>query len=311
MVFGLDANFSEEALVHRLNADLANDLGNLFSRTLAMTAKYFAGKVPPFTAAIEDIDLELKKQLEESMAAVAAEIPKFGFHKALMAIWECINAANRYVDRVGPWNLAKDASQHGRLQTVIRTLLELNRVVAVLIAPFMPETAEKILDRLGCPKRAPDLRLAEDGRWGMLEEGRPVSKGEALFPRIDFKEQVMKESIPAAQSATEQTPLIPFDRFKEIDLRVGVVKHAERIPKSKKLLLLTVDIGEERQVVAGIGQTHAPEDIIGKQVVVVTNLHPAKLMGYESHGMILTAHDGETLRLLTTEKAVAPGARVS
>jgi methionyl-tRNA synthetase len=311
MVFGLDANFSEEALVQRLNADLANDLGNLFSRTLAMTAKYCDGKVPPFTDNTDDLDLELRKQLEESIGTVVAEVPKYGFHKALMAIWECLNAANRYVDRVGPWNLAKDASRHGRLQTVIRTLLELNKVAAVLIAPFMPETAEKILDRLGCPKPAMALNLAEDGRWGTLEEGKPVSKGEALFPRIDSKEQVLKESTPAVPSDVETSPLIPFDRFKEIDLRVGVVKHAERIPKSKKLLLLTLDIGEERQVVAGIGQTHAPEDIIGKQVVLVANLQPAKLMGHESHGMVLAAHDGNSLQLLTTEQAVMPGARVS
>ncbi len=311
MVFGLDANFSEEALVQRLNADLANDLGNLFSRTLAMTDKYFAGRVPPFTPDTDDLDFELKKQLEDSIGTVVAEVPKYGFHKALMAIWECLNAANRYVDRVGPWNLAKDPSRHGRLQTVIRTLLEVNKVTAVLIAPFMPETAEKILDRLGCPKPALDLRLDEDGRWGTLEDGKAVSKGEALFPRIDPKEQGVKESVPAAQKTKEQDVLLPFERFKELDLRVGVVKHAARIPKSKKLLLLTIDIGEDRQVVAGIGQTHAPEDIIGKQVVLVANLQPAKLMGHESHGMILAAHDGESLRLLTTEQGVTPGARVS
>jgi methionyl-tRNA synthetase len=311
MVFGLDANFSEEALVQRLNADLANDLGNLFSRTLAMTDKYFGGKVPPFTADTADLDGELRAQVEKSMAEVVSEMPKFGFHKALMAIWECLNAANRYVDYVGPWNLAKNPAQQDRLKTVMRTLLELNKVAAVLIAPFMPETAEKILERLGCPKPATDLRLAEDGRWGTLKEGTPVSKGEALFPRIDLKEQRMKPSTPVVQDAKEEAPLIPFDRFKEIDLRVGVVKHAERIPKSKKLLLLQVDIGEVRQVVAGIGQTHAPEDLIGKQVVVVTNLQPAKLMGHDSHGMILAAHDGETLRLITPEQPVKPGAQVS
>jgi methionyl-tRNA synthetase len=193
----------------------------------------------------------------------------------------------------------------------MRTLLELNKVAAVLIAPFMPETAERILERLGCPKPATDLRLAEDGRWGTLKEGTPVSKGEALFPRIDLKEQRMKPSTPVVQDAKEEAPPIPSDRFKEIDLRVGVVKHAERIPKSKKLLLLQVDLGEVRQVVAGIGQTHAPEDLIGKQVVVVTNLQPAKLMGHESHGMILAAHDGESLRLITPEQAVKPGASVS
>jgi methionyl-tRNA synthetase len=311
MVFGLDANFSEEALVARLNADLANDLGNLFSRTLAMTAKYFDGKVPPFGDGIEDLDLELKRQLEASVAEVMAEMPRFGFHKALMAIWESINAANRYVDRVGPWNLFKDPGRRGRLQTVMRTLLEFNRVVAVLIAPFMPETAEKILDRLGCPKPALALRLAEDGNWGALEESKAVSKGEALFPRIELKEQVMKEAPKVAEHMKEKPAPIPFDLFQKMDLRVGVVKRAERIPKSKKLLLLSVDIGEERQVVAGIGQTHTPEEIIGKQVILVANLQPAKLMGHESHGMILAAHDGDTLRLLTTEAAVNPGAKIS
>jgi methionyl-tRNA synthetase len=311
MVFGLDANFSEEALVQRLNADLANDLGNLFSRTLAMTDKYFSGEVPPFSTDTDDLDDELRRQVEQSVAEVVNQVPRFAFHKALMAIWECLNTANKYVDRVGPWNLFKDASRHGRLQTVIRTLLEVNKVIAVLIAPFMPHTAEKILERLGCPMKALDLRLAEHGQWGTLTEGKSVTKGDALFPRIDSREQAKKESVQAVQSTKEQVPLIPFDRFKEIDLRVGIVKHAQRIPKSKKLMLLTVDIGEERQVVAGIGHTHAPEDVIGKQIILVANLQPAKIMGHESHGMILAAHDGEALRLVTTEGAVAPGAIVS
>lgn len=311
MVFGLDANFSEEALVQRLNADLANDLGNLFSRTLAMTDKYFSGKVPPFSTDTDDLDDELRRQIEQSVAEVVNQVPRFGFHKALMAIWECLNTANKYVDRVAPWNLSKDASRHGRLQTVIRTLLEVNKVIAVLSAPFMPRTAEKILERLGCPMKALDLRLAEHGQWGTLTEGKPVTKGDALFPRIDSREQAKEESVQAAQSTKEQAPLIPFDRFKEIDLRVGIVKNAQRVPKSKKLLLLTVDIGEERQVVAGIGHTHAPEDVVGKQIVLVANLQPAKIMGHESHGMILAAHDGESLRLVTTEGAVAPGAIVS
>lgn len=313
MVFGLDANFSEEALVQRLNADLANDLGNLFSRTLAMTDKYFAGKVPPFTAAATELDEQLQQQVAKAAAEVVAEVPKFGFHKALMAIWECLNAANRYVDHAAPWNLAKHPAHQDRLKTVIRTLLELNKVTAVLIAPFMPETAEKILARLGCSIPSLELRLADDGQWGTLEEGRAVSKGEALFPRIEAKEAKPERqaSPPPAQEAEGQSRLLPFDRFKEIDLRVGVVKHAERLPKSKKLLLLKVDIGEERQVVAGIGQTHTPEELIGRQVLVVANLQPAKLMGYESQGMILVAEDGDRLRLLTPEQPVKAGASVS
>jgi len=313
MVFGLDANFSEEALVQRLNADLANDLGNLFSRTLAMTDKYFAGKVPPFTATATELDEQLQQQVAKAAAEVVAEVPKFGFHKALMAIWECLNAANRYVDHAAPWNLAKHPAHQDRLKTVIRTLLEVNKVTAVLIAPFMPETAEKILARLGCSKPSLELRLADDGQWGTLEEGRAVSKGEALFPRIETKEPKpgRQASPPVAQEAEGRSRLLPLDRFKELDLRVGVVKHAERIPKSKKLLLLKVDLGEERQVVAGIGQTHTPEELIGRQVLMVANLQPAKLMGYESQGMILVAEDGERLRLLTPEQPVKAGASVS
>ncbi len=314
MVFGLDANFSEEALVQRINADLANDLGNLFSRTLAMTGKYFAGNVPPFGSGEEGADAELRECTEEAVRTTVQEVPKLGFHKALISIWECINAANRYIDHVGPWNLAKDPDRQGRLQTVIRNVLEVNKIVAVLVAPFMPSTAQKILERLGVGKSLGDLRLKEDSSWGTLAEGTPVSKGEALFPRIelkDSKEMPREHSEPKKEKETEKEPeAVTIDTFRQIDLRVGTVLRAERIPKSGKLLRLIVDLGEERQIVAGIAQHYAPEDLLGKQVLVVANLQPAMLMGVESHGMVLAAHDGETLRLVTTDRAVPPGGKV-
>ena len=326
MVFGLDANFSEEGLVQRLNADLANDLGNLFSRTLAMTAKYFDGKVPPFGSDPDDQDRALMQQLEATAGQYAAEIPKLGLHKALMAVWEAINEANKYIDQVGPWTLAKDPGQRGRLQTVIRNLLEVNKLVALWIAPFMPDTAEKMLERLAVPKPAAELRLETDGRWGTLPEGAQVSKGAALFPRVDLgKSKPAKPQPPAAgkkadapkgekrpEKAAEKAPgTIDFEMFQKMDLRAGIVKHAEPVPKSKKLLRLIVDIGEERQVVAGIAQSHSAEEMIGKQVIVVANLQPAKLMGIESRGMVLAVKDGENLRLLTTEATVTPGRRIS
>jgi methionyl-tRNA synthetase len=320
MVFGLDAGFSEDALVQRLNADLANDLGNLFSRTLAMTAKYVDGRVPPFASELEAPEMELVQHLEESKQQFQEEVPKLGFHKALIAIWESLNAANKYIDSVGPWNLAKHEDQRPRLLTVIRSLLELNRVSAALIAPFMPHTAETMLQRLGVSKKAMDLRFEEDARWGTLKEGTPVVKGDALFPRIDLKARVSGEPTapkpaPARPQPAQLPPLvqepIPYDLFQRMDMRVGIVKEAEAVPKSKKLLRLIVDIGEERQVVAGIARTHQPEDIIGKQVIVVANLQPAKLMGVESHGMVLAVREGDTLRLVTTEQPVAAGCRVS
>ncbi len=317
MVFGLDANFSEDALIQRLNADLANDLGNLFSRTLAMTAKYFDGRIPPFGAEPEAPDRELRDQTRQTIEVYRAEIPRLGFHKALISIWETLNTANKYIDSVAPWTLAKEAGQRPRLQTVMRNLLEVNRTVAVLIAPFMPETAETMLARLSIPKKALDLRLDEDSRWGTLHEGVPVHKGEALFPRVEtekiaqLKQKGMPPKAGAAALKEAGMELISFEEFKKLDLRTGIVKHAEAVPKSRKLLKLIVDIGEERQVVAGIAQTHTAEEVVGKQVIIVANLQPAKLMGIESRGMVLAVSDGDRLSLVTTAEPVSPGLRVS
>lgn len=328
MVFGLDANFSEDALVQRLNADLANDLGNLFSRTLAMTGRYFGGQVPPFGDTEEPEDAALRSELERTVGIYREEIPQLAFHKALMAVWDVINAANKYIDRAAPWDLAKDPARRGRLQSVIRTLLEVNKTVAVLIAPFMPETAEKMLGRLGIKRTALDVRLDRDAAWGGLTEGTPVEKGEALFPRVDAKKpqasgerpvppkaaaaKVAKaQELSAPAESPEQGALIGIEEFQRLDLRVAVVKTAERVPKSKKLVKLLVDMGETRQVVAGIGEHYAPEDLVGKTVVVVANLKPARLMGVESHGMILAAHHAEGLRLITTDAPAAPGSTVS
>jgi len=325
MVFGLDSNFSETALVQRINADLANDLGNLFSRTLAMTARYFDGKVPPFGSEADETDRDLIRQTEEAVQKLESDVRELGFHKALIAIWECISKANKYIDHVGPWTLAKEEHLRPRLQTVMRTLLEVNRIVAVLISPFMPCTAEKMLERLGISKKAFDLRLREDAQWGTLTEGMEVSKGEALFPRVETdggkkaekparQEKAPKAAAaekPKAKAAVEPAGIIDIDAFRQVDLRIGTIRHAEKVVQSEKLVKLIVDIGEERQVVAGIAKTHSPEMLIGKQVVLVANLKPAKLMGIESHGMVLAVRDGQELRLIVPEHEVTPGGRIS
>lgn len=343
MVFGLDANFNEEALVTRINADLANDLGNLFSRSLAMNAKYFEGRVPSFGADDHPLEVDLREQVQQSQSQFVEEMPRWNFHKALVAIWELINKANKYIDEVGPWNLAKDPAQRDRLASVMRHLLEVNRLVAVLISPVMPQTAERMLERLGVGCPALDLRLGRDTQWGALPVGTPVAKGEALFPRVETKSAAADKAgddrgrvalkgarapttgqgmaatpktstrVPeaCAETAPEASLLISVDHFKAVDLRVGVVVEAEAIPNSQKLLRLVVDIGEPRQVVAGIAQTHNPDDLVGRQVIVVANLKPTKLMGVESRGMVLAVRNGENLALLTPERTVAPGGRVS
>jgi methionyl-tRNA synthetase len=342
MVFGLDANFNEDALVTRLNADLANDLGNLFSRTLAMTDKYFEGKVPPFGQNDHELDVDLRHQVNQTMTQYVEEMPAWNFHKALAAVWDLINKANKYIDEVAPWNLAKDPGQQGRLASVMRHLLEVNRMVAVLVAPVMPLTAEKMLERLGVGCQALELRLKRDAVWGTLPEGQAVSKGESLFPRVAVKpadamgpvagqaKAKPKAVAPAAAGKDQAAPkaagkpgqagvkttaeapgTITIDDFKNMDLRVGVIRDAEPVPNSQKLLRLIVDIGEERQVVAGIAQTHAPQDLLGKQVILVANLKPTKLMGVESRGMVLAVRDGDSLVLLTTERPVTPGGQVA
>ena len=278
------------------------------------------------------MDRELHDKVEHAIGQFRGEIPRLGFHKALVAIWECIGAANKYIDYVAPWNLAKDASLLPRLQTVMRTLLEVNKAVAVLISPFMPSTSGKMLGRLGIVKKASDLRLAEDTSWGALQEGAKVLKGESLFPRVETEGKKMekpgkqdagkpdvsqkpkgeeKVETAAASKVTDAAGPIDIDLFRQVDLRVGLIRQAEKVPKSEKLVKLIVDIGEERQIVAGIAKTHSPEDLVGKQVVLVANLKPAKLMGIESHGMILAVRDGQDLKLVVPEADVSPGGKIS
>jgi len=306
MNFGLDASFSEEALVGRLNADLANDLGNLASRATTMIVNFGGGRVPspgPET----DEDAVVRAALARAALDVDEAMEEFAFQRALSAIWEFLGVVNRYVDATAPWALAKDPSKRGRLDTVLYALAESLRAIGILIEPFLPEAARKIRAAVGGgPARLSDLA------WGRLAPGTAVHKVSGLFPRIEpDKSSLSPQGREPGEGSSTGAAKIPMADFAKVELRVAEVLAAERLPKSKKLLKLTVKVGDEtRTVVAGIAEQYEPGSLVGRKVVIVANLQPATLMGVESNGMVLAAEHEGTLALLTLDKDVPPGSQV-
>lgn len=299
MALGADSSFSNEIMINRINSDLANGLGNLVSRTVAMVDKYFGGTLPADREE-GDFDAELIAEAEELRAKVDEFMDKTQINNALAEIFKVVSRANKYIDETAPWVLGKDESKKARLATVLYNLLETIRIVSTLLSNFMPTTMPKVWEQIGAAES--DITYENAGKFGVLPADVTVHRGEIIFPRIDVDKEIEElnkiigsnaEPEKKADDGFEPAPItdeITIDDFAKVDLRVALVKDCEKVKKSKKLLCLQLDDGfGGRQVVSGIAAWYKPEDLIGKKVVIVTNLKPVKLCGVESNGMICAA----------------------
>ncbi|WP_298029924.1 methionine--tRNA ligase [uncultured Dysosmobacter sp.] len=326
--FGSDGNFSNELLIQTINTDLANDLGNLVSRTTAMAGKYFGGTLPEGCGtweAPEDCDKDLTALASGLRDRYEDAMEQFAPHKALDEVFKVIQRANKYIDETAPWALAKDMDANGRrLAHVLYNLLEATRICGILLSPFMPESMEKLFAQTGAPAEGRTWDSA--AQWGALPETVSVTKGENLFPRIDMEKAIAeleaaaaaakKAALPAVEVEPQLTEKVDFDTFCKSDFRAVKVKACEAVKKSAKLLKFTLDdgTGVDRQILSGIHAWYEPEDLVGKTLIAIVNLPPRKMMGLESNGMLISAvhteKGEECLHLIMVDDAIPAGAKL-
>ena len=314
--FGSDGNFSNELLISTINTDLANDLGNLVSRTTAMVEKYFGGVIPAERTSV-DADGELVAMIKNTAAAYAAQMDKFQLHLALEEVFRLIQRANKYIDETAPWVLAKDEGNKARLAEVMYNLVEALRVSLIMLTPFIPESCEKGLDQIGAPAECRTWDSATV--YGATPDGIEIRKGETLFPRIDMDKALAELEALMPKPADPVDPVLPevtIDDFAKNDMRVVKILECEAVKKSEKLLRFTLDDGSgtNRQILSGIHKFYEPEDLVGKKVVAILNLPPRKMMGLESNGMLLSAvrtvEGKEVLNLMIVGDDVPVGSRL-
>ena len=332
IAFGQDGNFNNEALIQRINSDLANDLGNLVSRTVGMIEKYFNGTLPE-TQSPTQFDADLIETAKNIVPKVEADMDKMMFSDALIELWNLIRRTNKYIDETQPWILIKEEAKHSELANALYNVTESIRIISILLQPFMPNTPELIWKQIGI--EAGELTAWESAKqWGKLSKTLSVKKGNVIFPRIDMKKEIaeLEEAIKASQANSianqdkkqetkkeqKKQPEVPseisIDDFFKVQLKVGEIIASEKVEKSDKLLRNQVKIGDEvRTIFSGISKWYSPEEMVGKKVVVAYNLKPRKMMGEMSYGMLLCADDGaDKLSLLTLDKYDIPsGADIS